>query len=337
MEKTIDVLTVGNAIMDIFATCDDAFLAERSIGKGMMNLVDAARSATLYADLGDCEQISGGSSANTAVGVAALGGRAAFAGRVHDDELGHAFCRDIAKASVLSSNPPHAGGSPTASSIILVTPDAIRSMNTYLGACIEMQPEDIPEADAKAAKVIYLEGYLFDAPAGPAIFSRAAALAEKFGCQVALSLSDPWCAERHCVALKTFIADHVDILFANEAEASSLCEASVEDAIDELIGAVDELVVTRGADGAFVGAGASRFETAARPLGRVVDTTGAGDLFAAGYLFGRTNGYGLENSAVIASIAAGEVISHVGARPHGDLRTLISQALLSSQDFDSAS
>ncbi|MGB1962371.1 MAG: PfkB family carbohydrate kinase, partial [Candidatus Puniceispirillaceae bacterium] len=177
MEKTIDVLAVGNAIVDVFSTCDDDFLDQQSIGKGMMNLVDAERSAALYADLGQSEKMSGGSAANTAVGIAALGGAAAFAGRVHDDPLGHAFCDDIKNASVAFNNPPHVNGSPTASSIILITPDAIRSMNTYLGACIEFQPEDILCQDAAAAKIIYLEGYLFDAPAGPAIFARAAALA----------------------------------------------------------------------------------------------------------------------------------------------------------------
>jgi sugar/nucleoside kinase (ribokinase family) len=326
MNKTIDVLCVGNAIMDVFASCDDAFLDAREIGKGMLNLVEAADSAALYADLDQSEEISGGSAANTAVGLALLGGRAAFSGRVHDDALGHAFCRDIAAASVLFNNAPHKTGAPTASSIILVTPDACRSMNTFLGACIEFQPDDILEADAQAAKIIYLEGYLFDAPEGPAIFARAGELAAKFGCKISLSLSDPWCAERHRGALNDFIKNHVDILFANEAEASSLCEVPVEAAIDMLVCDVEELVVTRGANGAFVGTRDLRCETAARPTGDVVDTTGAGDLFAAGYLYGRTNGYDIEASAVIASVAAGEIISHVGARPRADLQKLVSAA-----------
>jgi fructokinase len=327
MEKKFDVLTVGNAIMDVFATCDDTFLSDRSIGKGMMNLVDADRSALLYADLGESDEISGGSAANTAVGVAALGGQAAFSGRVHDDQLGHAFCRDIAAAAVSFNNPPHETGAPTASSIILVTPDAIRSMNTYLGACIEFQPDDILEADVMAAKVIYLEGYLFDAPAGPAIFARASELAKKFECKISLSLSDPWCAERHRVALTSFVRDHVDILFANEDEVKSLCDTNLDEAIASLLGDVAEVIVTRGANGAFAGSAAEQVETPARPNGAVIDTTGAGDLFAAGYLYGRTNGYSLTDSAIIASLAAGEIISHIGARPQADLQALVKATL----------
>lgn len=325
MKKTIDVLAVGNAIVDVFATCDDGFLDERSIGKGMMNLIDAERSAALYADLGKSEKMSGGSAANTAVGIAAIGGVSAFSGRVHDDLLGHVFCDDIKNASVTFNNPPHVDGSPTASSIIFITPDAIRSMNTYLGACIEFQPEDILRNDAAAAKVIYLEGYLFDAPAGPAIFARAAALAAEFGCKISLSLSDPWCAERHRAALTDFVKNHVDILFSNEQEASSLCEAPVEEAMGKLMACVGEVIVTHGAKGAFVGNGSDRIKVAARPLGEVIDTTGAGDLFAAGYLYGRTNGHSLQDSAMIASIAAGEIISHLGARPAVNLRALVAQ------------
>ena len=327
MEKTIDVLAVGNAIVDVFSTCDDDFLDQQSIGKGMMNLVDAERSAALYADLAQSEKMSGGSAANTAVGIAAIGGAAAFAGRVHDDPLGHAFCDDIKNASVAFNNPPHVNGSPTASSIILITPDAIRSMNTYLGACIEFQPEDILRQDAAAAKIIYLEGYLFDAPAGPAIFARAAALAAEFGCKISLSLSDPWCAERHRDALTDFVKNHVDVLFSNENEVSSLCDAPVEESTRLLMGNVEEVIVTHGPKGAFVGNGADQIEVAARPLGKVIDTTGAGDLFAAGYLYGRTNGYSLQDSAMIASIVAGEIISHLGARPQADLRALVAKAV----------
>ena len=179
MSQPLDVLTVGNAIVDIFARCDDAFLETRDIGKGMMNLVDAPRSAALYADISEAREISGGSAANTAVGIAALGGRAGFAGRVHDDVLGHAFIRDIGAAGVQFTTPPQTDGAPTASSIILVTPDAIRSMNTHLGACIEFQPGDIRPQEVAASKVIYLEGYLFDAPAGPEVFAHVARLADE--------------------------------------------------------------------------------------------------------------------------------------------------------------
>lgn len=327
MTKTVDVLTVGNAIMDIFATCDDAFIADRDIGKGMMNLVDADRSAALYADLANAEEISGGSAANTAVGVAALGGKAAFAGRVHDDQLGHSFCRDIAAANVHFGNTPHQSGAPTASSIILVTPDATRSMNTFLGACIEMQPTDIREEDVAAAQVIYLEGYLFDAPAGPEVFAHAAAVAKQHGTKISVSLSDPWCAERHREALGQFVQDNVDILFANADEATSLCDAAFDDAVATLAGMVSESVITCGPEGAVIGANGAVQHVQAMPQGDVVDTTGAGDLFAAGYLFGRTNGYTPLDSGRIASLAAGEVISHIGARPQLDLAALIATKL----------
>ena len=321
-DKSLDVLTIGNAIVDVFATCEDAFLETHDIGRGMMNLVDAARSATLYAALDAPTEISGGSAANTAVGVAAFGGQAGFAGRVRDDTLGRSFSRDIANAKVRFANLPQQDGSATASSIILVTPDAARSMNTYLGACIEIEPADLIEAEIAASQIIYLEGYLFDAPHGPAIFARAAELAAKHAAKVSLSLSDPWCAERHRDALGGFIKDHVDILFANEEEAVSLCEKPVDDAIAELLQMVDELIVTRGAKGAFYGTRDEHYEVAAMPQGAVIDTTGAGDLFAAGYLYGRTNGHTVEMAGKLASLAAGEVIAHIGARPQSDLKAL---------------
>ena len=323
MSSRIDVLAVGNAIVDIFATCDDDFLARHGVGKGMMNLVDAAQSAALYTAIDEPREISGGSAANTAVGIVALGGTAGFAGRIHDDELGHSFIRDIHQAGVVFGAAPQRNGSPTASSIILVSDDAARSMNTYLGACIEFEPDDIRPEDVAAARIIYLEGYLFDAPAGPEIFAHAASLAARYDLRVSLSLSDPWCAERHREALGRFVHDHVDILFANEHEAASLCDSPVAAAMETLCGQVDETVITRGADGAFVGYKGDRHDFPARPYGPVIDSTGAGDLFAAGYLYGRTNGRDARQSGIIASLAAGEVISHVGARPEADLNALV--------------
>ncbi len=323
MSSRIDVLAVGNAIVDIFATCDDDFLARHGVGKGMMNLVDAAQSAALYTAIDEPREISGGSAANTAVGIVALGGTAGFAGRIHDDELGHSFIRDIHQAGVVFGAAPQRNGSPTASSIILVSDDAARSMNTYLGACIEFEPDDIRPEDVAAARIIYLEGYLFDAPAGPDIFAHAVSLAARYDVRVSLSLSDPWCAERHREALGRFVHDHVDILFANEHEAASLCDSPVAAAMETLCGQVDETVITRGADGAFVGYKGDRHDFPARPYGPVIDSTGAGDLFAAGYLYGRTNGRDARQSGIIASLAAGEVISHVGARPEADLNALV--------------
>ena len=325
-QKSYDILAVGNAIIDVFSQCDDDFLQQHAIEKGGMSLLDAAASQSLLAAISAIappQLISGGSAANTAVGLAALGGKAAFVGRVHDDELGTAFCRDIKAAGVTFAATPAQNGAPTASSIILVTPDAARSMNTFLGASIEFQPEDIQLAAAADAAVIYLEGYLFDAPAGPAIFAQAAQMAAQNQSRIALSLSDPWCVDRHRADLRQYVTDHVDILFANEDEAISLVETDHATSVQMLRGLVDEVVITRGPLGAVVCHAGQQILVDAMPQGPVIDTTGAGDLFAAGYLFGRTHGYDAQISGQIASMLAGEVISHIGARPHADLQALI--------------
>ena len=315
--KSLDVLAVGNAIVDIFGQCDDDFLQVNGIEKGVMTLLDAAGSARLYAAIGKIgspQLISGGSAANTAVGVAAFGGSANFIGRVHDDDLGAAFRHDIKAAGVGFDQPPAKGGSPTASSIILVTPDAARSMNTFLGASIEFESGDLALADAASAKMIYLEGYLFDAPNGPAIFAEAARLAEKHDVRLALSLSDPWCAERHRAALSSFIADHISILFGNEDEVASLYQSSSQDAIAALVGKIDEVVVTRGPAGAFIGAGADHHEIPAMPQGPVIDTTGAGDLFASGYLHGYINNFSQEDCLNNGTEMSSKIIQQIGAR-----------------------
>ena len=325
-QKSYDILAVGNAIIDVFSQCDDDFLQQHFIEKGGMNLVDAAASQSLLTAISAVaspQLISGGSAANTAVGLAALGGKAAFVGRVHDDELGAAFCRDINAAGVTFAATPAENGAPTASSIILVTPDAARSMNTFLGASIEFQPEDIDLAAAADASVIYLEGYLFDAPAGPAIFAQAAQMAAQHQARIALSLSDQWCVDRHRADLRQYVTDHVDILFANEDEAISLAETDHTTSVQMLSGLVDEVVITRGPLGAVICHAGQQLLVDATPQGPVIDTTGAGDLFAAGYLFGRTHGYDAQMSGQIASLLAGEVISHIGARPHADLQALI--------------
>ena len=325
-QKAFDILAVGNAIIDVFSQCDDAFLHQHAIEKGGMNLVDAAASKSLLdaiTALAPLQLISGGSAANTAVGLAALGGKAAFVGRVHDDDLGAAFCRDIKAAGVTFAATPAENGAPTASSIILVTPDAARSMNTFLGASIEFQPEDINLAAAADATVIYLEGYLFDAPAGPAIFAQAAQMAAHHQARIALSLSDPWCVDRHRADLLQFVTDYVDILFANEDEAISLVKTDHPTSVQILAGLVAEVVITRGPLGAVICHAGQQLSVDAMPQGAVIDTTGAGDLFAAGYLFGRTHGYDAQMSGQIASVLAGEVISHIGARPQADLPALI--------------
>ena len=324
-QRSYDVLAVGNAIIDVFSQCDDDFLRQHAIEKGGMHLLDEVASQSLFSAISVVsppELISGGSAANTAVGLAALGGKAAFVGRVHNDELGAAFCRDINAAGVTFVATPAEDGAPTASSIILVTPDAARSMNTFLGASIEFQPEDINLAAAADAAVIYLEGYLFDAPAGPAIFAKAARMAAQYQARIALSLSDSWCVDRHRADLWRYVTDHVDILFANEDEAISLIETEHSTSVNLLGDLVDEVVITRGPLGALICHAGQQFLLDAMPQGPVIDTTGAGDLFAAGYLFGRTRGYDIQVSGQIASILAGEVITHIGARPHADLLAL---------------
>ena len=325
-QKAFDILAVGNAIIDVFSQCDDEFLLQHEIEKGGMNLIDATASKSLFDNItaiAPPQLISGGSAANTAVGLAALGGKAAFVGRVHDDDLGVAFCRDIKAAGVTFAATPAENGAPTASSIILVTPDAARSMNTFLGASIEFQPEDINLVVAADAAVIYLEGYLFDAPAGPAIFAQAAQMAAQHQARIALSLSDPWCVARHRADLLQFVTDNVDILFANEDEAISLVETDHPTSVQILAGLVDEVVITRGPLGAVICHAGQQLLVDAMPQGAVIDTTGAGDLFAAGYLFGRTHGHDASVSGQIASVLAGEVISHIGARPQADLSALI--------------
>ena len=325
-QKLYDILAVGNAIIDVFSQCSDDFLLQNAIEKGGMNLVDAAASQSLLAAISAVAPptlISGGSAANTAVGLAAIGGKAAFVGRVHDDELGAAFCRDIRSAGVTFAAVPAKNGAPTASSIILVTPDAARSMNTFLGASIEFEPEDINLTAAADAAVIYLEGYLFDAPAGPAIFAQAAQMAAQNQARVALSLSDPWCVNRHRADIRHYVKNHVNILFANEEEAISLVETDHPKSVQILADLVDEAVITRGPLGAVICHAGQNFSVEANPQGPVIDTTGAGDLFAAGYLFGRTHDYDAKTSGRIASMLAGEVISHIGARPEADLKALI--------------
>ena len=320
--NSIDVTAIGNAIVDVLAQCDDEFLNENNITKSSMNLIDEERSKFLFDNINSPKVISGGSAANTAVGLASLGSTAAFIGKVKNDELGNTFKRDIEEVGVSFDTPLNENGPRTASSTILITPDAERSMNTFLGACVNLDAQDIDENLIKKSKLVYLEGYLFDAPNGPAIFAEAARLAHASRARIALSLSDPWCVERHRDALADFINDHVSVLLGNEDEIVSLCGTDCEVAAAQLVTRLEEVVVTRGPNGAMVLSGAALHHIAAMPQGPVVDTTGAGDLFAAGYLYGRTNGYELEASAHLASLSAGEVITHIGARPKTDLKKL---------------
>lgn len=321
----IEVLFVGNAILDVLSSCEDSFLTDHDIEKGGMNLIDEERALYLYHAMPDKTEQSGGSAANSAYGFSCLGGKAGFSGQVANDRVGDSFISDLEAGGVSFIGKQAKTGPATARSMILVTPDTIRSMNTYLGTSLYLNASHLP--GHITAKIIYLEGYLFDAPEGPAIFARTAEISAQTGAQLALSLSDAWCVDRHFDALKTFVKDHVSILFSNEDEISSLGKSDVDRSAAQVSGWVDELVVTKGANGASIFTREEQVNVSAMPCGEVVDTTGAGDLFAAGYLFGRVNGASVLQSAKLGSICAGEIICHFGARPAQDLSGLTMRAV----------
>ena len=318
-----DVVGIGNAIVDIIGRCDDAFLKARNLAKGGMQLVDAAMVTELYKGMGPSVEISGGSAANTIVGVASFGGRTGFIGKVANDEFGRSFAHDIRAAGVAFDTAPTNGGAPTARSLILVTPDGERTMNTFLGVSPELDDAALDPKLIEAAQILYLEGYLFDRPEAKAAFARAAKVAANAGRKVALTLSDGFCVDRHRAEFKTLIKSQVDILFANEAEITSLYETkSFEEAARNAAQDVRLAVLTRSAKGAVIQAGGKSIAVAAAPVAKVVDTTGAGDLYAAGFLYGHAAGRDLETCGKLGSLAAAEIISHVGARPGTPLAEL---------------
>ena len=321
----LDVIYVGNAIVDVVAVSDDSFLQAHNVDKGGMNLIDEERALYLSERLENPTKMAGGSAANSAVGMALLGGKSGFVGEVAEDRLGHEFVSSLEDTGTAFLGKVTNDGLATARSMIIVTPDAVRSMNTFLGACIQMGPthlDNLPQAD-----VFYLEGYLFDAPEGPALFAKVAQIAEETGAKLALSLSDAWCVERHFDAFSTFIKDHVSIIFSNEDEARALTGKDYQDAGAEMAGYLDEVVITRGPQGAFIIKGDDSAHVDAAPVGAVIDTTGAGDLFAAGYLYGRARGADAITCGKIASALSGEIICHYGARPEADLKALIADLI----------
>ena len=326
--KIIDVTGIGNAIVDVISSTDDTFLSDNDIEKGAMNLVDAECSSQIYERMGSGLEMSGGSAANTIVGLAGFGGKGAFIGKVKDDYFGRVFRRDINAAGVQFDTLNSTSGPPTASCLVLVTPDAQRSMNTHLGACVDLGPEDVDEDLINSSKVIYLEGYLWDPPRAKEAFLKAAAIAHANDSLVSLSLSDSFCVGRYRDEFRQLVEGHVDILFANEDEIISLYETSGFDAaLQEVRGNCKAVVLTRGAKGSVVLSGEEVHVLDAEPTARVVDTTGAGDLFAAGFLFGYTQGMDWARCGRLGGIAAGEIISHFGARPEADLKALATEAL----------
>lgn len=326
--QTLDVVCIGNALVDVLAKADDAFLETHDIPKGSMTLIDEPRAVEIYGAMGPAVEVSGGSAGNTATGVASLGGRAAFLGKVRDDQLGAIFTHDIRAAGVAFDVAHATQGPATGRSMILVTPDAHRSMNTFLGAAVDFGPDDVIETQVQAAAVTYMEGYLWDSPTAKAAFLKAARLAHAAGRKISLTLSDPFLVNRYKDELKDFVERHVDIVFANEEEVCSLYDADSFDAALQAVRAHCEVAaLTRSEKGAVIVAGEEVHVVDAVPVDEVVDTTGAGDLFAAGFLHGFTQGHGLYDSGRLGALAAAEVISHVGARPELNLAELAAAEL----------
>lgn len=328
MTADLDVVGVGNALVDVISIEDDAFIDAHSLVKGSMRLIEPEEAVSLYEAMGPGVEMSGGSAANTLAGLASLGGQGGFIGRVRDDQLGHVFRHDIKAVGVDFPVPPATTGAPTGRSLIVVTSDGERTMNTLLGAASELSPDDIDESFVARAQVTYLEGYLFDREAAGEAFVKAARAAHAADRRVALTLSDSFCVERFLDAFRSLVTDVVDILFGNEDELCLLYETSDPHEAMAAAEKVCELVVmTRGPQGSMLSHAGTRIEVEAEPVARVVDTTGAGDLFASGFLYGFTHGHDLATSARLGSVSAAEVISHVGARPETVLAGLAAPLL----------
>ena len=319
-----DVLGIGNAIFDVLVRTDEGFLAAHGMTKGGMALIDEARAASIYRDMGPATEMSGGSAANTIVGIASLGARAAYVGKVRDDQIGRLYSHDIRAAGVAFATRPAADGPATGCSYILVTPDGERTMNTYLGAAQLLTPDDIDAAEVAASAFLYLEGYLWDPNDAKQAFVKAAGIAHGAGRQVALTLSDSFCVDRYRAEFVELMRNGtVDLIFANEAELHSLYQSSDFDtALAQLRSDVKLGVVTRSEKGCVVASKDGAVAVPAFPVERVVDTTGAGDMFAAGFLFGLVRGAGHQDAGRLGALAAAEVIQHIGARPQVSLKEL---------------
>jgi sugar/nucleoside kinase (ribokinase family) len=319
-----DVLGIGNAIFDVLVQTDEQFLSLHGMTKGGMALIDEARAASIYRDMGPATEMSGGSAANTIVGIANLGARSAYVGKVRDDQIGRLYIHDIRAAGVAFETKAAADGPATGCSYILVTPDGERTMNTYLGAAQELMPGDIDEAQIAASSVIYLEGYLWDPKSAKEAFVKASTIAHQAGRQVALTLSDSFCVDRYRGEFLDLMKNGtVDLVFANEAELRSLYQTpDFDGALAQLRVDAKLGVVTRSEKGCVVASKDGVIAVPAFPIEKMVDTTGAGDLFAAGFLFGLVRGAGHENAGRLGALAAAEVIQHIGARPQTSLKEL---------------
>ena len=322
-EIRYDVIGIGNAIVDIIGRCEDDFLARHGAPKGNMRLVDAETVEKIYGEMGPGVEISGGSAANTMVGIGSLGGRAAFIGKVADDDFGKVFAHDIRAAGVAFASQPVSGKAPTSRCLILVTPDGERTMNTYLGISTDLDRGELDADAIRAASILYLEGYLFDQPEAMAAFHQAVEIARGAGRRVALTLSDGFCVARHRGEFLDLIRSGIDILLANESEITSLYETEDFEEAARCVAADTELAaLTRSEKGSVIISKGQRIEVPVHPVERLVDSTGAGDLYAAGFLYGVATGKDLATAGRLGSLAAAEVISHMGARPETRLADL---------------
>lgn len=326
-QSTYDVLTIGNAIVDVLSQTDDDFLVREGLVKGSMRLIDQPEAERLYDHMGPTQMISGGCAGNTAAGVASFGGRAAFIGKVADDEPGHFYRHDMKALEIAFPTSNLTSGISTGRSMILITPDTERTMNTFLGACLELSPDDIDAATVEGAAITYLEGYLWDPPKAKEAFVEASRIAHGAGRKVAITLSDSFCVDRfRGEFLDLMRTGKVDIVFANNHEALSLYETSdFSAAVEALSHDVPLAAVTMGAEGSMVVAGSERTIVPAPPVDTIVDKTGAGDLFASGFLFGLARGASHAECAALGSLAAGEILQHIGARPQHSLKIIAEQ------------
>ena len=326
--SSLDVVGIGNAIVDVLVQTDDVFLTQHGLQKGGMALIDEQQAETLYTASGPGLETSGGSVANTMVGIAQLGGRAGFIGRVRDDQLGGIFSHDIRAVGARFETPAATSGATTARCLIYVTPDAERTMCTFLGASTQLEPEDLDLSMVRDTKVLYLEGYLWDSPAAKRAFIAAAETCRQSGGQVALSLSDGFCVDRHRESFLELINGHVDVLFANDVEIMSLYETDdFETALKQVCGCCTVVALTRGVEGSVVLSGDQRWDIGIFNLGDLVDTTGAGDLYAGGFLYGYTQGESLERCGQLGALCAGQVVTQLGARSQVSLQQLAAAQL----------
>lgn len=328
-QTRFDVVAIGNAVVDVLANKDDAFLTEHNMPKGMMTLIDAKSAETIYRHIAEDSVVcSGGSAANTSVGIAALGGKPAFIGKVAADELGDIFRKDITESGVYFTTPCLQNEKPTARCMVIVSPDAQRTMNTYLGACSKLSSKDIDEDLIRDAKIVYMEGYLWDRKEAKDALTYSVELAKKYNRKVSLSLSDPFCVNRHRDSFLRLIKDGVNVLFCNEEEIKTLFDTNdSEEAFRQSETLCETVVVTCGADGAVAICGKDHHKIPAAPINKVVDTTGAGDLFAAGFLTGLAWNKSVSDCLQMGALSAAEIISHYGARPETSLRELIARKI----------